>query len=100
MKIQADPLPLFSGQPKLMQPSYSFKCHRHDLSNGGVPQGIVNHATTVSHNGAILPSQYVFAVNDICFHKEYETFCTAGSDGAITFWDGMGRTKLKGELLP
>jgi mRNA export factor len=39
-------------------------------------------------------------VNDICFHKEYETFCTAGSDGAITFWDGMGRTKLKGEPLP
>lgn len=26
-----------------------------------------------------------------------ETFCTAGADGSITFWDGVGRTKLKGE---
>ena len=40
-------------------------------------------------------SQHVFAVNDICFHKTEGTFCTGGSDGSFTFWDGIARTKLK-----
>jgi mRNA export factor len=40
-------------------------------------------------------SQNVFAVNTITFHKGYNTFCTGGSDGSLTFWDGVNRTKVK-----
>lgn len=44
-------------------------------------------------------SQNVFSVNAITFHKTQGTFCTGGSDGSFTFWDGMARTKLKRESL-
>lgn len=80
----------------LQSPSYSFKCHRYDITAGSLQAGVQNHATTVVVNNNTQSSQHVFAVNDICFHKEHETFCTAGADGSITFWDGVGRTKLKG----
>jgi WD40 repeat protein len=43
-------------------------------------------------------SQNVFAVNTIDFHKVHGTFCTGGSDGSLTVWDGFGRTKVKREL--
>lgn len=47
---------------------------------------------------AVVGSQNVFAINTITFHKIQGTFCTGGGDGSLTFWDGMARTKLKGEL--
>jgi mRNA export factor len=42
-------------------------------------------------------SQNVFAINTMTFHKQQGTFCTGGSDGSITFWDGYARTKVKRE---
>lgn len=72
--------------PKLTvkRKNYSFKCHRYDL-----PAGTPSPATSQSQN--------VFAVNTITFHKVQGTFCTGGSDGSLTFWDGVARTKLKRE---
>jgi mRNA export factor len=77
--------------------NYSFKCHRYDIK-GNLQPGVVNHGSSVNGTGgsSAQSSQHVFAVNDICFHPKHETFCTAGADGSITFWDGIGRTKLKG----
>ncbi|KAI9217716.1 WD40-repeat-containing domain protein [Blastocladiella britannica] len=51
---------------------FSFKCHR-DSS----------------------PTPKVYAVNSIAIHPGYGTFGTAGSDGAIHFWDKDARTRLK-----
>ncbi|CAD6589788.1 MAG: hypothetical protein TREMPRED_005516 [Tremellales sp. Tagirdzhanova-0007] len=64
--------------------NYSFKCHRYDIPTNTMPG-------TPAQSG----SQNVFAVNAITFHKTQGTFCTGGSDGSFTFWDGMARTKLK-----
>ncbi|GFZ51395.1 Nuclear pore protein GLE2 [Saitozyma sp. JCM 24511] len=64
--------------------NYSFKCHRYDVPTGSMPG-------TPAQTG----SQHVFGVNEIAFHKTEGTFCTGGSDGSITFWDGVARTKLK-----
>jgi hypothetical protein len=57
--------------------NYSFKCHRYDVPTGSMPG---------------TPAQ--------TFHKAEGTFCTGGSDGSITFWDGVARTKLKGGSMP
>ncbi|RXK41061.1 mRNA export factor [Tremella mesenterica] len=67
-----------------MRKNYSFKCHRYDIPSGSMPG-----------TPAAPSSQHVFAVNAITFHKVQGTFCTAGSDGSMTFWDGIARTKLK-----
>ncbi|WVQ95354.1 hypothetical protein IAU59_002451 [Kwoniella sp. CBS 9459] len=64
--------------------NYSFKCHRYDIPTGTMPG-----------TPAITSSQHVFAINTITFHKTQHTFCTGGSDGSLTFWDGIARTKLK-----
>lgn len=69
--------------------NYSFKCHRYDVPTGSMPG-------TPAQTG----SQHVFGVNEIAFHKTEGTFCTGGSDGSITFWDGVARTKLKGGSSP
>lgn len=36
-----------------------------------------------------------YAVNDIAFHPNYGTFLTAGSDGAIHFWDKDSKQRLE-----
>lgn len=64
--------------------NYSFKCHRYDIPVGSMPG-----------TPAVSGSQQVFAVNSITFHKVQGTFCTGGSDGSLTFWDGVARIKLK-----
>lgn len=48
---------------------------------------------------AVSGSQNVFAINSLTFHKVQGTFCSGGSDGSLTFWDGISRTKLKSELF-
>ncbi|ORX40809.1 WD40-repeat-containing domain protein [Kockovaella imperatae] len=74
--------------------NYSFKCHRYDIPSGSMPGTPAVFNTATSQN-----SQNVFAVNTITFHKVHGTFCTGGSDGSITFWDGIGRTKVKAFTL-
>lgn len=49
--------------------TFAYKCHRDD------------------HN--------IYAVHAIRFHKQIGTFFTAGSDGAILFWDKDHKQKLK-----
>ncbi|ORY28048.1 WD40-repeat-containing domain protein [Naematelia encephala] len=70
--------------PYMESKNYSFKCHRLDIPTGTMPG-----------TPATASSQHVFAVNTIAFHKTLGTFCTGGTDGTITFWDGVARTKLK-----
>ncbi|WVN89082.1 uncharacterized protein L203_104298 [Cryptococcus depauperatus CBS 7841] len=64
--------------------NFSFKCHRYDIPTGTMPR-----------TPAISGSQNVFAINTLTFHKIQGTFCSGGSDGSLTFWDGISRTKLK-----
>jgi len=56
--------------------NYSFKCHRKDRANA-------REGTDV------------YAVNAVAFHQQYGTFCTAGSDGVVCFWDKDARCRLK-----
>jgi mRNA export factor len=56
--------------------NFSFKCHRQD-QNGSKDQ------------------QAVYPVNSITFHQGYGTFCTAGADGTINYWDKDSKTRLK-----
>ncbi|GAB2269528.1 Poly(A)+ RNA export protein rae1 [Dionaea muscipula] len=37
----------------------------------------------------------IFSVNSINFHPVYQTFATAGSDGAFNFWDKDSKQRLK-----
>ena len=80
---------LTGASANLLRKNYSFKCHRYDIGPGTMPG-----------TPAVSGSQHVFAVNDITFHKVEGTFCTAGADGSMTFWDGIARTKLKRESDP
>lgn len=50
--------------------SFAFKCHRQDSN--------------------------VYAVNAICFHSQFGTFATCGSDGVVNFWDKDNKQRLKG----
>lgn len=61
--------------------SFSFKCHRVDMPDPKLP--------------GVSGSQNVYAVNDICFHRQQGTFMTCGADGSFTSWDSEARTKLK-----
>lgn len=56
--------------------SFAFKCHRKDSSDR-------RHSD-------------VYAVNDICFHNQYQTFATVGADGGVSFWDKDNKQRLKG----
>ncbi|KAG8968128.1 hypothetical protein FRC03_008481 [Tulasnella sp. 419] len=56
--------------------NFSFKCHRKDAPN---PKDGTN----------------IFSVNNVIFHQGYGTFCTAGADGMINFWDKDSKTRLK-----
>jgi mRNA export factor len=62
-------------QPKTKQdPNFMFKCHRDKKSEKD-------------------PSAQIFGVNAICFHN-FNTFCTAGSDGVLCFWDKDAKQRL------
>ena len=50
--------------------SFAFKCHRQDNN--------------------------VYSVNAICFHSQFGTFATVGSDGVVNFWDKDNKQRLKG----
>ena len=50
--------------------SFAFKCHRQDTN--------------------------VYSVNAICFHNQFGTFATVGSDGVVNFWDKDNKQRLKG----
>ena len=50
--------------------SFAFKCHRSDSN--------------------------VYSVNNICFHNQFGTFATVGSDGVVNFWDKDNKQRLKG----
>mmetsp|Transcript_16540 Transcript_16540/g.18374 ORF Transcript_16540/g.18374 Transcript_16540/m.18374 type:complete len:354 (+) Transcript_16540:112-1173(+) len=49
--------------------SFAFKCHRQESN--------------------------VYAVNDICFNKQFGTFATVGADGVVNFWDKDNKQRLK-----
>jgi len=49
--------------------NFAFKCHRYETQ--------------------------VYAVNNICFHKQFGTFATSGSDGTYVFWDKDSKHRLK-----
>ncbi|ANB14461.1 RNA export factor GLE2 [Sugiyamaella lignohabitans] len=55
---------------------FSFKCHR-------------DQATPPRNDNLI------YSVNGVSFHPVYGTFCTAGSDGTVHFWDKDSRSRLK-----
>lgn len=57
--------------------NFSFKCHRQ------TPNPAKNEVD-------------IYAVNAISFHPIEGTFCTAGADGSLTFWDKDSRHRLKG----
>lgn len=57
---------------KQQHQNFAFKCHR-DGNN-------------------------IYAVNSISFHPVYGTFCTAGSDGYIHFWDKDSRQRLESSV--
>ncbi|KAJ1650701.1 RNA export factor gle2 [Dispira simplex] len=59
-------------QPANQAQSFTFKCHRDNNS--------------------------LYPVNAICFHPEYGTFTTAGTDGRVNFWDKTSKQRL--EALP
>ena len=72
--------------------NFSFKCHRGDPTT----------TTTTSGGGGMggrAMETNVYAVNDISFNKAHGTFCTAGSDGSLSFWDKDLRTRLKSGCL-
>lgn len=50
--------------------SFAFKCHRQESQ--------------------------VYSVNAICFHNQFGTFATVGSDGVVNFWDKDNKQRLKG----
>ncbi|KAF8318493.1 WD40 repeat-like protein [Clavulina sp. PMI_390] len=55
--------------------NYSFRCHRVEDK----PRKQVD----------------VYALNNICFHKEQGTFVTCGSDGTMSSWDHRSKMKIK-----
>ncbi|CCM00073.1 uncharacterized protein FIBRA_02100 [Fibroporia radiculosa] len=57
--------------------SFSFRCHRRDLSPTQKSQSLV------------------FAINDISYHPIHGTLSTCGSDGVMNIWDLDARTRLK-----
>ena len=40
----------------------------------------------------------IYSVNSIAFHPVYGTFCTAGSDGYMHFWDKDSRQRLESSV--
>jgi mRNA export factor len=55
-------------------PNFIFKCHRDKKSDKD-------------------PSVTIYSVNAIAFHP-LNTFCTAGSDGILCYWDKDAKTRL------
>ncbi|ODV89109.1 hypothetical protein CANCADRAFT_3745 [Tortispora caseinolytica NRRL Y-17796] len=62
---------------KQQKDSFSFKCHRDQVSQGARPEF------------------NVFALNSISFHPQYGTFATCGADGTFHYWDKESRHRLK-----
>lgn len=87
----------YTQRPDQDRKNFSFKCHRVDIPSGSMPGTPAVYKSGTTQSSAQI-SQNVFAINDITFHKEHGTFCTAGGDGSIVFWDAAARTKLKGEF--
>ncbi|GAB4819139.1 hypothetical protein N2152v2_006185 [Parachlorella kessleri] len=56
-------------EDSLQSKNFTFKCHRDNTE--------------------------VYAVNGICFHPQFGTFVTSGSDGAFNFWDKDSKQRLK-----
>lgn len=56
--------------------NFSYKCHR------------------VSKEVEGSKTSYIYPVNDISFHPQYQTFASWGSDGMITTWDPDARKRL------
>jgi len=58
--------------PEVQKKKYAFKCHRNKES------GI----------------EYIYPVNAISFHRDFNTFATGGSDGLVNIWDGANKKRL------
>ncbi|XP_037089170.1 mitotic checkpoint protein BUB3-like [Pollicipes pollicipes] len=62
----------FDPSPEVQKKKYAFKCHR--IKEAGM--------------------EYVYPVNAISFHSQYNTFATGGSDGYVNIWDGLNKKRL------
>ena len=38
--------------------------------------------------------EYIYPVNAISFHRDFNTFATGGSDGLVNIWDGQNKKRL------
>ena len=38
--------------------------------------------------------EYIYPVNAISFHRDFNTFATGGSDGLVNIWDGANKKRL------
>lgn len=57
--------------------SFSFRCHRVKQPSSGKP------------------SEYLYAVNDLCFHPVYNTLASCGADGTIQIWDKESKLRIR-----
>lgn len=61
------------AKDKICDNDFCFKCHRQEQGNQGE----------------------VYTVNSIAFNKEYNTFCTVGSDGNYICWNKDTKARYK-----
>lgn len=85
---QSIPCPvLVAGNPQYKSNNFVFKCHRSTSVH------LIYKSCTWLLPSITRDASDVFSVNALSFHPK-NTFCTAGSDGVLTFWDKEARFKL------
>jgi|UniRef100_A0AC35EY34 cell cycle arrest protein BUB3 len=62
----------FDLNPDVQKNKYAFKCHRQKVDD----------------------SEFIYPVNAIAFHPQFNSFATGGSDGLVNVWDPQNRKRL------
>uniref|UniRef100_A0AC34FGU3 Translation initiation factor beta propellor-like domain-containing protein n=2 Tax=Panagrolaimus sp. ES5 TaxID=591445 RepID=A0AC34FGU3_9BILA len=62
----------FDLNPEIQKNKYAFKCHRQKVDD----------------------SEFIYPVNAIAFHPQFNSFATGGSDGLVNVWDPSNRKRL------
>uniref|UniRef100_A0A914QHJ0 Translation initiation factor beta propellor-like domain-containing protein n=1 Tax=Panagrolaimus davidi TaxID=227884 RepID=A0A914QHJ0_9BILA len=62
----------FDLNPDIQKNKYAFKCHRQKVDD----------------------SEFIYPVNAIAFHPQFNSFATGGSDGLVNVWDPQNRKRL------
>uniref|UniRef100_A0A7E4V189 EIF2A domain-containing protein n=1 Tax=Panagrellus redivivus TaxID=6233 RepID=A0A7E4V189_PANRE len=62
----------FDMDPETQKNKYAFKCHRQKVDT----------------------CEFIYPVNAIAFHPQYNSFATGGSDGLVNVWDPANRKRL------